>query len=307
MGPCATQMLGDYGAERDQDREDRHGRSLTHIAAGRSSRPAEPSVPQPQPQQAQHRSGPKSEAGKDIVRKLVAQADVMVNNFRSGVMERMGFGYEEMAKINRRIIHATGTGFGNEGPYAHKGGQDVLAQALTGLMHRRSTATDPLSVYPTTLADYSAGMHLVQAILFALLQRDRTGQGQKVYVSLYNSVIAMQMQEAAMKMADSEVNWAAMPLPGVFDTQDGALVLVGAFKANPLREICIALQIDDLSATRALQFQSAVREQGRITSRLPRAVCEQHAGRWLAGWRRRTCSAHRCVICVSPGGSSDAA
>ena len=77
---------------------------------------------------------------------------------------------------------------------------------------------------------------MVQGILLALLHRERTGEGQKVNVSLYNSMLAMQMQEAAMiMMADSEVNWAAMPLSACFDTQDGALVLVGAFKANPLQ------------------------------------------------------------------------
>jgi len=89
---------------------------------------------------------------------------------------------------------------------------------------------------------------MVQGILFALLQRERTGEGQKVSVSLYNSMLAMQMQEAAMvMMEDSEVNWAAMPLSGVFDTQSGPLVLVGAFKANPLRDICTALGVEDLS------------------------------------------------------------
>ena len=89
---------------------------------------------------------------------------------------------------------------------------------------------------------------MVQGILFALLQRERTGEGQKIAVSLYDSMLAMQMQEAAMiMMEDSEVNWAAMPLSGVFETQNGALVLVGAFKTNPLRDICTALEIDDLS------------------------------------------------------------
>jgi crotonobetainyl-CoA:carnitine CoA-transferase CaiB-like acyl-CoA transferase len=88
----------------------------------------------------------------------------------------------------------------------------------------------------------------VQGILFALLQRERTGEGQKISVSLYNSMLAMQMQEAAMiMMADSEVNWAAMPLSGVFETQTGPLVLVGAFKANPLLDICNALGLPDLS------------------------------------------------------------
>ena len=115
-------------------------------------------------------------------------------------------------------------------------------------MARRADVSIPLSTYPTALADYSAGMHMVQGILLALLQRAKTGVGQKVSVSLYNSMLAMQMQEAAMiMMADSEVNWAAMPLSGVFDTQDGALVMVGAFKANPLQDICAALEVDDLS------------------------------------------------------------
>jgi formyl-CoA transferase len=182
------------------------------------------------------------------LKKLIADADVVVSNFRAGVMDRMGIGYDACRGLNPRIIYAVGTGFGETGPYAHKGGQDVLAQAMSGVMARRADESLPISVYPTALADYSAGMHLVQGVLLALLHRERTGEGQKVNVSLYNSMLAMQMQEAAMiMMADSEVNWAAMPLSGVFDTQDGALVLVGAFKPNPLRDICAALQIDDLS------------------------------------------------------------
>jgi formyl-CoA transferase len=150
--------------------------------------------------------------------------------------------------LNPRIIYAVGTGFGETGPYSHKGGQDVLAQAMSGVMARKADASHPLSIYATTFADYSAGMHLVQGILLALLQRDRTGEGQKVSVALYNSMLAAQMQEAAMIMnADSDINWAAMPLTGVFETSDGAVVVVGAFKPNPLRDICAALDIPDLS------------------------------------------------------------
>jgi formyl-CoA transferase len=89
---------------------------------------------------------------------------------------------------------------------------------------------------------------MVQGILLALLHRGRTGEGQKVAVSLYNSMLAMQMQEAAMMMmAASEVNLAAKPLSGTFEAQDGALVMVGAFKANPLQDICAALELEDLS------------------------------------------------------------
>ncbi|MGF6653129.1 crotonobetainyl-CoA:carnitine CoA-transferase CaiB-like acyl-CoA transferase [Paraburkholderia youngii] len=247
MGPVCTQMLADYGA--DVLKIERKGagdlsRSTFEPVAGadnpifcslnRNKRSVELDLRDAGPMAA--------------LKTMIAEADVVVSNFRPGVMDRMGLGYEDCRRLNSRIIYAAGSGFGETGPYAHKGGQDVLAQAMSGVMARRADDSLPISVYPTALADYSAGMHMVQGILFALLHRERTGEGQKVNVSLYNSMLAMQMQEAAMiMMADSEVNWAAMPLSGVFDTQDGALVLVGAFKANPLRDICAALQIDDLS------------------------------------------------------------
>ena len=125
---------------------------------------------------------------------------------------------------------------------------------------------------------------MVQGILLALLQRHRTGVGQKVSVSLYNSMLAMQMQEAAMiMMEDSEVNWAAMPLSGVFDTQDGALVLVGAFKANPLQDICTALGLPDLSADPKFcnldqQFKHKKELQGKFRERF----ASQPRAHWLA-------------------------
>ncbi|RZF30368.1 CoA transferase [Paraburkholderia sp. UYCP14C] len=248
MGPVCTQMLADYGA--DVIKIERKGagdlsRSTFEPVAG-ADNPIFCSLNRNKRSVALDlRDGGQMAALKT----MIAEADVVVSNFRAGVMDRMGIGYEDCRRLNPRIIYASGSGFGETGPYAHKGGQDVLAQAMSGVMARRADDSLPISVYPTALADYSAGMHMVQGILLALLHRERTGEGQKVNVSLYNSMLAMQMQEAAMiMMADSEVNWAAMPLSGVFDTQDGALVLVGAFKANPLRDICAALQIDDLSA-----------------------------------------------------------
>ncbi|NPT56030.1 CaiB/BaiF CoA transferase family protein [Paraburkholderia elongata] len=247
MGPVCTQMLADYGA--DVIKVERKGagdlsRSTFEPVAG-ADNPIFCSLNRNKRSVALDLRDAQQLAD---LKALIAEADVVVSNFRAGVMDRMGVGYEDCRRLNPRIIYAVGTGFGETGPYAHKGGQDVLAQAMSGVMARRADESLPISVYPTALADYSAGMHMVQGILLALLHRERTGEGQKVNVSLYNSMLAMQMQEAAMiMMADSEVNWAAMPLSGVFDTQDGALVLVGAFKANPLRDICAALDIDDLS------------------------------------------------------------
>lgn len=247
MGPVCTQMLADYGA--DVIKIERKGkgdlsRSTFQPVAG-ADNPIFCSLNRNKRSVALDLRDP---AQLEAVKKLIAGADVVTSNFRAGVMERMGLGYEECRKLNERIIFAVGTGFGETGPYSAKGGQDVLAQAMSGVMARRSDESVPLNIYPTTLADYSAGMHMVQGILLALLHRDRTGLGQKLSVSLYDSMLAIQMQEAAMlMMADSELNWAAMPLSLVFHAKDAPFVLVGAFKSNPLRDICDVLGIDDLS------------------------------------------------------------
>ena len=247
MGPVATQMLADYGA--DVIKIERPG-------TGDLSRTSFPNDPA-------GLVGPvfcslnrnkrsvvldlRKDEDKKLVLKLCETADVVVNNFRAGVMERMGFGYETLSRINPRIICAFGTGFGLTGPYAHKGGQDVLAQAMSGVMYRRSNDDQPLAVNATTFADYSAGMHMVQGILLALLQREKTGRGQQITVSLLDSMLAAQTQEAcAQLMRGREVNWGGMPLSGVFETSDGALVMVGAFKSDPLGDISRALGIDDL-------------------------------------------------------------
>lgn len=283
MGPVCTQMLADHGA--DVIKIERKGagdlsRSTFAPVAGhdnpifcslnRNKRSCEIDLRDP--------------AQVELVKALIADADVVTNNFRAGVMERLGLGYEDCKRLNPRIIYAVGTGYGESGPYAHKGGQDVLAQALTGVMARRADPSVPVSIYPTALADYTAGMHMVQGILFALLQRERTGEGQKVSVSLYNSMLAMQMQEAAMiMMEDSEVNWAAMPLSGVFHAQDGALVLVGAFKANPLRDICTALEIDDLSLDpRFADLQGQFRHKAELHAIFRERFASNTREHWLA-------------------------
>lgn len=248
LGPCCTQVLADYGA--DVIKIERPGAG----DLSRSSIADDPDGLNNPVFRSLNRNKRsialdlRKEDAKQIVYDLVRRADVVVNNFRPGVLERMGFGHDKLSEINPRIISAFGSGFGASGPLSHKGGQDILAQAMSGVMARRADPSVPVAIYPTALADYSAGMHLVQAILLALMQREKTGRGQEVSVSLFESMLAMQMQEAVMWLQRKKhLNWAAFPLTGVFETTDGAVVLVGAFKANPLRDICAALDLPDLS------------------------------------------------------------
>lgn len=158
----------------------------------------------------------------------------MVNNFRPGVTERLGLGYEESSALNPRLIYALGTGFGTTGPYVDKGGQDMLAQAYSGSMSHLVDPDDKPRVYPVSLADYATGMHMVQAILLAVIARDRTGHGQRIEVALYDAMLAMQVLEAAVLLnRGTELNWAALPLNGTFPTLDGAIVLVGCLQGGP--------------------------------------------------------------------------
>jgi crotonobetainyl-CoA:carnitine CoA-transferase CaiB-like acyl-CoA transferase len=267
MGPNCTQTLADFGADVIKIERANTGdlsRSSFVCEPGRDN-PIFCSLNRNKRSVALDLRNPEQIA---FVKKLIAEADVVVNNFRSGVMERLGLSYDDCVKLNPRIIYAVGTGYGESGPHAHKGGQDFLAQALSGVMLRKPDPSIPTTLYPTSPADYAAGMHMVQGILLALIHRANTGEGQKVNVSLYDSMLGMQTQEAAMvMMSDSEVNWAAMPLSGVFETQDGPFVMVGAFKENPLRNICAALGLPDLSAdpkfaNLAAQFQNKPELQG---------------------------------------------
>lgn len=283
LGPSCTQVLGDYGAEVIKIEKEKIG-DLSRWSLGSDPdgdrNPVFSSLNRNKKSVALNL---KEHEARDYVLQLIDGADVVVNNFRPGVMERMGMGYEDLRARNRRLIYAVGTGFGLEGPNRHKGGQDILAQALTGVMERKADPDLPMSIYSTPLCDYSAGMHLVQGILLALLQRDKTGEGQRVAVSLYNSMLAMQMQEAAAHlMRGKELNWGAFPLTGCFETTTRPFVMVGAFKENPLRDICMALGIDDLSREeRFRDFDAQMARRAELQEIFRREFARNSREHWL--------------------------
>ncbi|GAA2434263.1 CaiB/BaiF CoA-transferase family protein [Actinomadura vinacea] len=285
LGPSCTQLLGDYGA--DVVKIERPGtgdfcRTTIPDEAGLDN-PIFLSINRNKRSVAVDLRVPE---GREVVLDLVRHADVVVSNFRAGVMDRLGFGYEALSALNPRLIWASGTGFGTSGPYAHKGGQDVIAQAYSGVMHRRVSDDQPVGIYPTTLCDYTTGMHLVQGTLLALLHRERTGAGQRIDVSMYDSMLHMQMQEACQQLnRGSEINWAAMPLTGVFATTDGAVCMVGGFRADPLHHISLALALEEDLADRP----ELATLDGQFTHRaeLQRVFAERFATNSTAHWVER--------------------
>jgi formyl-CoA transferase len=247
MGPCATQVLGDFGA--DVVKIERPGAgdlSRVHMKHASGESAIFWSLNRNKRSVALDMRSP---LGREAIHRLARKADVLVHNFRPGVMERLGFGYPELSVINPRLIYAFGSGYGPTGPYRDKGGQDVLAQAMSGIASRRAEPDAPPEPSATPIADFTGGMLLTQAILLALLARERTGRGQVVHVSLLDGMLAMQLQEASAWLnLGQRLNWGSFPLSGTFRTVDGYVVMVGAFKPNPLQDICRALGIEDLSA-----------------------------------------------------------
>ncbi|SFW71068.1 CaiB/BaiF CoA transferase family protein [Amycolatopsis australiensis] len=249
QGPLAGQTLGDLGADvvkvergergdamRVLDREAvGTGRMSSYfVALNRNKRSVALDL--------------KTAGGMEILHRLLAEADVLVHNYRPHAIRRLGLSYEDISAQYPRLVYASASGFGVTGPWAHKPGQDMLAQTVSGLA---TAVGDPgLTSYlnPTAQVDYASGMGLVQGVLAALLERERTGRGQEVRVNLLDTAVAMQMLEAAAhSMYAHPLNWVTQWYGGTFATADGVVTVLGLFRDNAVRLICDALEVPDLS------------------------------------------------------------
>ncbi|MEI7024209.1 CaiB/BaiF CoA transferase family protein [Paenibacillus sp. y28] len=169
------------------------------------------------------------------VKKLVEQADVLIQNFRPGVMDKIGFGYEMVKAINPRLVYAEVTGYGKEGPWKDKPGQDLLVQSLSGLTWLSGDEEQGPVPFGLAIADMMAGAHLVQGILACLVRRGITGKGGLVEVSLLESVLDFQFEVLTTYLNDggkapvrSSVRNAHAYLGapyGIYETADGYLAL----------------------------------------------------------------------------------
>jgi crotonobetainyl-CoA:carnitine CoA-transferase CaiB-like acyl-CoA transferase len=138
----------------------------------------------------------KSPAGMDAARTLAADADVLIENFRAGTMDRLGLGYEALRTTNPRLVYASITGFGPSGPYAERAGYDTVGQAMSGLLGVLTDLSNPQPM-GISLSDHLTGMMAAYGILGALIARERTGRGQRVDTSLLSATVAFLGENAA--------------------------------------------------------------------------------------------------------------
>ena len=146
-----------------------------------------------------------AEAGKAVFRRLAAAADVVVENFRPGVMERLGLGYETLAAINPRLVYCSISGFGNTGPARRRGGFDLVAQGASGLMSITGHPGGPPAKVGVPITDLTAGLLAANGILSAYIYALRTGQGQQVDTSLLEAGVAYTVWESAVYFAEGEI------------------------------------------------------------------------------------------------------
>lgn len=204
----------------------------------------------------------KAEAGRAALLALVRTADVLLHNYRPGAMERLGLGYEQLAALNPRLIYAAASGFGETGPMAEMAGQDFLIQSISGIASKGAIASGQPNFLNVPLTDYASGMLLTQGVLLALIERARSGLGQKVVVSLLDAAMSMQSLEAASALNyDYETRWFDRALNFPIEAADGWLTVLGFFRDNPLQLICRALDLPDLSEE--LQLRTAAQQLPR--------------------------------------------
>jgi crotonobetainyl-CoA:carnitine CoA-transferase CaiB-like acyl-CoA transferase len=234
QGPFATQILGDMGAEIikiEPPKGDwmRHwsmanlykaGEGVSFLAFNRNKRSIALDL--------------KHERGREVALRLIGAADVVVENFRPGVMERLGLGWETLHERYPRLIYCASSGWGQSGPYVKRPGQDLLVQAVSGIGYLNGHADGPPMGLGVGAADFTAGFHIVYGILAALYSRQHTGQGQRVDVNLLNSLMQLHCQEYAIYLngaglpqrSRSDIPGAYLGAPyGYYETADGYIAI----------------------------------------------------------------------------------
>lgn len=229
-GPTAVRQLADWGADVIKVEAPeamggdgglggpRHGPDFQNLHRGKRSLTLNLKDPQ----------------GLAILKRLVSDADVVVENFRPDVKHRLGVDYESLAEINPRLVYGSVSGFGQTGPYRDRPGVDQIAQGMGGLMSVTGAPGEGPMRVGIPVADLTAGLHCALGILVAIIEREKSGKGQWVTSSLLESQVTMMDFQAARVSMDGDVpgqvgneHPTAVPM-GVFDTSDGQINIAPA-------------------------------------------------------------------------------
>ena len=291
MGPAGVQHLADLGAdvvkvEPPGGAWERHwaggdlypgGESMLFLATHRNARSIALDL--------------KQSAAHQVARRLVSGADVLVENFRPGVMDRLGLGYAQVSEWNPRLVYVACSGYGEAGPYRDLPGQDLLLQGLTGLAHATGDEDGPPTPVGGAVIDTHAAALLAMGTLAALLERERSGKGQLVEVTLAQAALDLQRENVAYALngypfgrGPRNVASGYHPAPyGVFETADGHLMV----SMSPVAQLNAALRLDELRPYEepARRFP-ARREISRI---LARVIKTRATAEWLEVLRAHDC------------------
>ena len=230
----------------------------------------------------------KTKEGVEVFKRLVKQADVVVENFRKGTLEKLGVGYEELKKINPKIILCEISGYGRTGPYADKGGFDLIAQGMSGLMSitGESKGKPPMKV-GAPVTDITAGILAATGVLAALVSRATTGVGQRVDTSLYEAGIVHTYWQSAIASATGVAPGplgSAHPLTApyqAFQTKD-KWITVGASNQNTWLKLIDALEVKELQENQKFN-SNANRMQNvtELTELLKKELAKKTSAEWL--------------------------
>lgn len=229
----------------------------------------------------------KEPAGVAAMKKLVKDADVIIENYRTGVMDRLGLGYETLSEINPALVYCSISGFGRTGPYANRAGFDLVAQGMSGLMSFTGVPDSPPVKVGVPMADMNAGMFATYGILTAYINRLKTGKGQYLEVSLLEAALAYTVWESSSYFATGVVpgplgsaHRISAPYQAL-KTSDG-YINVGAPNQSNYERLCRALGRDEL-IERAEYRDNASRLANReqLETDLEETMTQQTRAHWL--------------------------
>lgn len=229
----------------------------------------------------------KAPRGRKVLERLAARADVLVENFRPDVKHRLGIDYERLSAINPRLIYASISGFGQDGPYRDRPGYDQIAQGMGGLMSITGLPGQGPVRVGIPVADLTSGLYLAQGVLLALLERERSGRGQWVHTSLLQAMVTMLDFQATRWLIGGEIppqagNDHPTGIPtGVFKTRDGHINIAASGQAM-YRRLCVALGVEALADdARFRTLADRSRHRNDLNAELEKILVARTSAEWI--------------------------